>query len=423
MEPVTATGAARARTQMADRARTAPEMADRESGPAVLLTVEQLLRPVPGGIGTYIRGLLQGLGDGPGDRPTVEPDGGDGARRAHEAAAPSVALLSARGKPEVDGSWPVHVSPLSVGALTRAWDLGILRAPRNADVVHATSLAFPLPGRGRPLVVTVHDLAWRELPGTFTRRGRRWHEQALLRALRCAHRFVVPSTATADALMAMGVVPATIEVIEHGVDHLAPPDAEGASALLRRLGVSGPYVVAVGTVEPRKNLARLRQAHARVRSALAEPVSLVVVGPAGWAAGATGTGAGGQNAAVPATPGTDGTVFTGAVGAGVLSGLISRAICLAYVPLHEGFGLPALEAMSLGTPVVASPIPSAGDAALAVDPLDADDIARGLAAVLSDEGLRSDLVARGRERARRHRWADAAAAHLALWASLAGGTR
>jgi glycosyltransferase involved in cell wall biosynthesis len=358
----------------------------------VLLVAEQLRRRVPGGIGTYLRGLTAGL-----DQLDAAPSGGERTDLTLWASrGPGSDPLAAAGRPVVTSRLP---GPL----LTRAWDHGLLPAPRGFSVVHAPSLAAP-PTSAAPLVVTVHDLAWRELPGAYPRRGRRWHEAALARALRRARLLVVPSLPVADALVAAGASPGRVEVVEEGSDHLPPPDHGSASELLGSLGVRGPYLLAVGTLEPRKNLERLLAAYARARSRLPEPWPLVVVGPRGWG-GSVGV--------------VDGALLAGPVTPPVLAALYAAARCLAYVPLLEGFGLPAVEAMRAGTPVLASPMPSTGGAALEVDPVDIEAIAEGLLVAAGDDAARDELVRAGKERASALTWRAAARRHLDLWKEVA----
>ena len=346
----------------------------------VLVVVEQLRRPVPGGIGTYVRGLLSGLSADVtlwASRPPRHPD------------------------PLADLG-PLVTSHLPATLLVRAWDRGLGRAPGRPDVVHATSFAVPPPGDA-PMSVMVHDLAWRHFPEAYPARGRRWHEAALGRALRRARLLIVPSATVADDLLAAGAPAARVEVVEEGCDHLAPPDDEAADALLRRVGVDGDFLLTVSTLEPRKNLSRLLAAYDAARDRLPEPWPLVVAGPAGWG---------------PAVGPGPGVVLAGQVGGGALSALYRRARLVAYVPLREGFGLPVVEAMSCGTPVVASAVPSAGGAALEVDPFDVDAMAAALGRVATDQSLRGELVAAGRARAASLTWDRAARRHVELWESI-----
>ncbi|HEX2064113.1 MAG TPA: glycosyltransferase, partial [Acidimicrobiales bacterium] len=226
----------------------------------LLVVAEQLRRPVPGGIGTYVRGLVTGL-RGLGPEVTLWAS-----RRPRGGPDPLAELGS------------VVTSPLPARALVAAWDRGLARPPGSPDVLHATSFAVPPPG-GVRLSVMVHDLAWRHFPDAYPRRGRRWHEAALGRALQRAGLLVVPSSTVADDLLAAGAPAAKVEVVEEGCDHLADPDDAGARAVLDRLGVTGQFLLTVSTLEPRKNLPRLLAAYDAVRTKLPP---LVVVGPAGW---------------------------------------------------------------------------------------------------------------------------------------------
>jgi glycosyltransferase involved in cell wall biosynthesis len=358
------------------------------SGVRLLMMAEQLRRPASGGIGTYIRGLLQGLDDLPAD---VRPDVILTASRSASREGVSD-LLSGLGH-------PVRAYPVPGPVLTRAWDRGLLRCPRHVDVVQATSLSTMVPGRAA-LVTTVHDLLWRRVPAAYPPRGRRWHEAALRRALRRSDRFIVPADVVASDLVEAGASSDKVHVIPMGSDHLPPPDIQGAHDLLVPMGVEGPFLLSVGTLEPRKNLSRLVEAYGRVRGALPEPWPLVLVGPTGWG-----------ERVKPET----GVVLTGLVNPSELSALYAMARLLAYVPLVEGFGLPPVEGMALGTPVVASPLPSTAGAAFEVDPLDVDSIAAGLLAVATDEATRARLRQLGRERSAELRWSGIARRHVAVW--------
>jgi len=360
----------------------------------VLLMAEQLRRSAAGGIGTYVLGLLQGLD-------ALAAGGPDGS--GPDGGAPELVLTASRapGRPDPLAALghELRTSALPGPLLTRAWDRGLVRAPSDVDLVHAVSLATLEPG-SVPLVVTVHDLLWRRIPDAYPARGRHWHEGALTRALRRADRFVVPADVVADDLVEAGAERERITVIPMGSDHLPAPDADEARRHLARLGVEGPYLLCVGTLEPRKNLQRLVEAYGSIRDELPEPWPLVMVGPSGW----------GEQVAP-----TTGVIHAGSVSAEELAGLYASARLLAYVPLIEGFGLPPVEAMSVGTPVVASPLPSTGGAAYEVDPHDTASIAGGLLQVATDEAVRESLVHRGAARATELAWSSIARRHRDVW--------
>jgi glycosyltransferase involved in cell wall biosynthesis len=377
-------------------------------GPKVLMSVEQLRRTVPGGIGAYARGLLTGL-----DQCATEGDVVDvtlfASRVAGHSGRTDPDPLTRFGRPVIASSLP---GPL----LTRAWDRGWLGAPKGFDLVHSVSLAAPPLRAGGPprAVVTVHDLAWRRHPETATARGARWHEASLCRARDSSAALVVTSKLVAADLMNDGVHRDRITIVHGGSDHLVPEDPVQTDALLRSLGVPGEFLLTVSTLEPRKNVDRLLQAYGRARSTLPEPWPLVVVGPNGW------------GRALSSPPGQPGVIFAGAVTDATLTGLYRRARAFAYVPLTEGYGLPPLEAMRAGTPsVIANEVPSVVDLgesgpppAVIVDPEDVESIAAGLTLVLTDDSVRAELVARGEAHAGSRTWRTAAHQHIGLWRSL-----
>lgn len=356
----------------------------------VTLVVEQLRRGVPGGIGTYVRQLVRALVT----RADFEPGALTlYASRSHAHDDP-IRRLGAS----------LRTTPIPGPLLTRLWELGTGPRVADAGIVHAPSLA--LPPTHLPLVVTIHDLAFQLVPETFTKHGRDWHERALKRAARVCDAFVVPSEPVATQLVGagLGISPDQVHVIGEGSDHLGAPDQGATTRLLERLGVKGKFILSVGTIEPRKNLARLTQAFDRVRDQLIEPCTLVICGPTGW-----------MSNVAP----TEGVVLAGQVSDSVLAGLYARAQLLAYVPLAEGFGLPVVEAMRYGAVVLASAVPSAQHGALVVDAFDVDAIAGGLVRCLQDKALREQLRTDGLAYSEGLTWQRTAEAHLALWNEVA----
>jgi alpha-1,3-rhamnosyl/mannosyltransferase len=248
--------------------------------------------------------------------------------------------------------------------------------------------------------MTVHDLAFLTYPEAYPARGLRWHEQALRRAIDNVARFVVPAQQVAEQLARAGADPKAIHVVEEGSDHLPPGDEVALAALLARHGVRSDFLLAVGTLEPRKNLRRLAAAYTSIRSSLPGPWPLVVVGPSGWG---------------DALPAMDGVVTVGSVGPALLSALYAAARLVCYVPIEEGFGLPVVEAMRAGTPVLSSAVPSAGGASILVDPLSEASIAAGLLLGASDETVRFAAIEAGDRRANDLTWRRCALAHLGVW--------
>jgi glycosyltransferase involved in cell wall biosynthesis len=291
----------------------------------------------------------------------------------------------------------VDVVPLSWGGAGRptavlrdvAWDPA--RRPRRArrarvDVLHCTIFRAP-PRASVPTLVTVHDLAVLRQPEVFPRWTRLYGRTALRPTLRAADRVVAVSEFSKREVVELAGVDADrVDVVPNAVEPVFTPEGPAAE---------GDYVLAVGTLEPRKNLHRVVEATARAG------VQLRVVGERGWG----GVGVAGPH-----------VTWLGRVEDEELAALYRGARCLVYPSLYEGFGIPAAEALAAGTPVVTSAGTAVAEvvdgAGVLVDPLDVASIAAG-----GEEAdrRRDELVRAGFERARRYTWAAAVEAAVAAY--------
>ncbi|MCU0521831.1 MAG: glycosyltransferase family 4 protein [Anaerolineae bacterium] len=310
--------------------------------------------------------------------------------------------------------------PLTDDWMARIWHR--LRAPLPAtlltgplDLFYAPDFLLPPLPRDVRTWVTIHDLSFLRHPETFPAKLRSYLERAVPRSVGRADRVLTDSDATRrDVIDLLGITPERVTTVLLGVsDAFGPISAAGErEALLAKHGVSNrPYILAVGTVQPRKNYARLIEIVDLVRTSV--DVDLVIAGQPAWLA-----------EPVLDAAATRGHVrILGFVDDADLPALYRQAAVLAFPSLYEGFGLPPLEAMACGVPVVASSassVPEAvGDAGLLLNPLDVPAWADALSAVLTDGGLRADLIARGLARAATFTWARPAR----QWLSLLEGDR
>jgi glycosyltransferase involved in cell wall biosynthesis len=351
----------------------------------VAVNAEQLLYRSPGGIGRYTAQLLTVVPDACGDVEavpfTARHRAGDVERALAAAGVRSAAVHQALPRPLLYESWVRLGRPA-------------LRGLGGVDVVHAPSVAVP-PRAGLPLVVTVHDAAPVLFPEAFPARGRRFHHLALRAVARRADAVIAVSHAAAEEIAANTPIPAgRIRVVHNAVD---PPslDARRVDEVLAGLGLAGrPYVLWVGSVEPRKGVGTLVAAMATL-ARRGRGATLVLAGFEGWLQ---------RGLLDPADVEALGSslVRPGRVGEEELWCLYRGASVFAFPSRHEGFGLPALEAMSQGTAVVASDIPAlregAGGAALLAPPGDTAGWAEAIGGLLDDEPARRRLGEAGRAR-------------------------
>lgn len=280
---------------------------------------------------------------------------------------------------------------LAQGTLAR-FGFGPDRLVGGADVVHWTDYTC-LAAPSAPVVATIHDVLFDEHPEWYTAGMVSGLRATTLRIVRRATRVIVPSLRTRDALVAYyPIAPDRIDVVAHGVRPL-PPGGPAPGL--------GRYVLYVGTLEPRKNLARLLEAHRRLRQG-GRTFHLVVAGPRGWM----------DDDVVDRIRRQPGVTWEGRVDRARLGALYRGASALAYPSLGEGFGLPVVEAMAEGCPVLVARgtvcAELAGDAGISVDAEDVDALADGLARLLDDPELSRALGGRGRERALPFTWERAA---------------
>jgi glycosyltransferase involved in cell wall biosynthesis len=338
-----------------------------------------------------------------------------------EARGPGLAVQ----RPNV-AEWPTRVS-FEDHLLGDLWLLAYLplrlRA-RRAHVYHGPAVFLPHVKLGFRTVVTIHDLVSFLFPETVPRKYSLYMRLMTRLAVHSADRIIAVSRATKDDLeRTLGVAPDRIAVIHEAVgpEFAGPHPPAAVAAAVARYGLRPPYVLFVGNLEPRKNLSRLIEAFAELRRrapAGNHRLQLALVGTRAWLHG-------GIERAVEAHGLGDDVVLTGYVPREDLPCLYAGAACFAFPSLYEGFGLPVLEAMAAGAPVVASRAGSvpevAGDAALLVDARVPGELADALEAVLTDAVLRERLIARGRLRAGAFRWETVARRTLAVYEAVRGG--
>jgi glycosyltransferase involved in cell wall biosynthesis len=308
-------------------------------------------------------------------------------------------LAELRGRDDLDLDLLSFGGPSRLSSVARdaGWyPLGLRRDARRVDALHCTTFRGPA-GASVPTVVTVHDLAVLRWPEAFPRWHRLYGRTGLRRVLHSADAVIAVSEFTkAETVELVGVPPDRIRVIPNGVDAVfSRSAAETDSSTPQDEASRGEYVLVVGTLEPRKNLGRAEEA-ARVAG-----VELRVVGARGWG-------------------GVDVAGWVGAVPDATLAALYRGARCVVYPSLYEGFGLPVLEAMASGVPVVTSAgtamEETAGGAAVLVDPRDVASLAAGIGEA---NERRAELVSLGLARAAEFTWERAADSVERLWRELA----
>jgi len=285
----------------------------------------------------------------------------------------------------------------------------------DAALFHATEHLL-LPFRRLPTVLTVHDLIFDHLPQAHKWLNRRYLKLAMPLFTRRATHIIAVSEATRRDLIRLYGLPADkITVIYEAADpRFSPRNALERQTVRATYGLPARYILYVGTIEPRKNLLRLLRAWEPLYGA-GEAPPLVIVGKRGWLSGDF-------FAAVERSPARDGVIITGYLLDDDLPAVFSAATLFVFPSLYEGFGLPPLEAMACGTPVLCSNRSSlpevVGEAALTVDPANVEAIRHAMRRLLRDAALREALRRKGLEQAARFSWQQAAEETLRLYRRL-----
>lgn len=314
------------------------------------------------------------------------------------------------------GRWPAPVAAKApaVRPVRLGWEqVGLPRVVRDlrVDVHHGPHYTTPL-ALGLPSVVTIHDLSFFTHPEWHQRTKVAFFRAAIRTSARHAAALIAVSQATAD-LLAQRVRPrAPVHVVPHGVDHSRYcPDGAGDAAALTRTGVIEPYIAFVGTLEPRKDVPTLIRAFDRIAGSQPD-LTLVLAGARGWGGDAV-------DAAIAAAAHGDRVQTTGYLPEDDLPALLRRAAAVAYPSLEEGFGLPVLEALACGAPVVTTEgtvmEEVAAGAAFLTPPGDDFRLAGALEAALEGDAERREL---GFKVAARHTWEASAAGHADVYRSV-----
>ena len=291
------------------------------------------------------------------------------------------------------------------------------------DILHVQFTAPPF--CPCPLVLMLPDLAFEHLPETFNRRSRTQLRLTVRHSAKRADRIISPSGySTRDIAQTYGIDPERITTIPHGAPASFAPvnDDKELQRVRHTYGIDGKYILSVGSIQPRKNLARLIKAYASIQSRLPtdQLPKLVLVGKRAWLYDET-------LRALEETGLGSSVILTGYVPASDLPALYSGALCFVYPSYFEGFGLPPLEAMKCGTPVVVGNTTSlpevVGDAALSIDPFDVEAMASAIERLIKDSGLREQLSVKGLARAKMFDWRETARQTLHVYNEVAFESR
>jgi glycosyltransferase involved in cell wall biosynthesis len=308
----------------------------------------------------------------------------------------------------VAGWWPTF-SGLATLALANHAGIAAGRNVRDTDIFHISSLLRKPPRHGR-LTATIHDMTCWLIPELQSEANRR-ADRSFAEILKRADALIAVSQSTKDdAVRVLGLAPEKITVIHSGVsDAFFDVPADDIQRVKERYRLHRPFVLFVGTIEPRKNIDTLLDAYTTMEPALREEYEMVVAGPAGWA----------QKETIERLKGVR---YLGYVPETDLPPLTAGATVFAYPSLYEGFGFPVAQAMAAGVPVITSNVSSlpevTGNAALLVDPRSTGDLRNALTRLLTSPDLRAQQSERGSCHARGFRWDVCAAKSLLFFESV-----
>ncbi|MCL4255841.1 MAG: glycosyltransferase family 4 protein [Anaerolineae bacterium] len=269
---------------------------------------------------------------------------------------------------------------------------------------HATDFVLPPIHKQTKSIVTIHDLSYIRVPETASPSLKKYLDVVVPRSIaRATHVHAVSETTRQDIITLYNTPPEKVSVIFNAVEPRFKP-VDISKAILTKYHIpDAPYIISVGTVQPRKNYSRLVKS--LVQLCRKHDVHLVIAGGRGWLEDEF-------YATIQQTGMTDYVHVTGFVADEDLPALYSGAVCMAYPSLYEGFGIPVLEAMACGVPVLTSTTSSlpevAGDSAILVNPYDIDAIQDGLERLISDQDLRETLSQKGLSQAQKFTWEQSA---------------